>query len=128
MIFKDISLFLPKLIVVLLCTGTTIIDNRTNQNGLSNDRKRRSSEAEAEEPSRKKNLPNNYRFINASNMRNVQAKDEVVKSTKTVDPHALKLTEQRCLTGDVGQILKLNKQFPSSNAFYEVYGKIKRKS
>lgn len=82
--------------------------------GLDNlvkDRKRYSTEAAAEEPARKKMLPNNNAVIESN-----VTKVETVKK---------ELKQQFCLSGDVEQVMKLSKNCPSSlNPFYEVYGKI----
>lgn len=78
---------------------------------LVKDRKRYSTEVVAEEPARKKMQTNNIAVIET----NVTKGETVREEIKNL----------RCLSGDVAQILKLNKDCPSSlNPFYEVYGKI----
>ncbi|KAJ6632675.1 hypothetical protein Bhyg_15750 [Pseudolycoriella hygida] len=94
-------------------------------NNLQPNRKRPSLEAIEEGPARKKNQSSNDNSVE----KNVQTKsangqDETKKNLKAKNPTPSKLVDQRCLTGDVAQVLKLNKSFPNVNAFYEVYAKV----
>lgn len=112
---------------VLFNVGSTIADNRIKQQNFVTAReyhnnsiteKRRRTEVDAEEPARKK-----IQIVASIATKNEHTKitkvqDEVVKSVKIENS-----VGQRCLSGDVGQILKFKKAFASLNALYEVYGK-----
>lgn len=77
------------------------------------DRKRPSTLTE--EPARKQfkfQIPNNDGGKTEADKNNAQSK---------LENTALK--NKRCLSGNVKQILKLNKDFPGLDGFYEVYGK-----
>lgn len=101
--------------------GSTITDiqpgftTAREYNSLVIDRKRRSSSVDAVEPTRKKPLTNNdgkSKIVNAQN--------DALKSEKKENL----AKEQRVVSGNVGQILKIKKKYPSLNALYEVFGKI----
>lgn len=98
--------------------GTITTDNRNNQEGfltarvynnLEIDRKRSASEA-AEEPKRKKYLTD----------KDVKIPTDAIESVKKENS----IKEQRVVSGEVGQILKIKKNYPNLDALYEVYGKI----
>lgn len=85
---------------------------------LEEDRKQLSTKVTAEQhPARKKMQLNKELSRSASSKIVVEKEDQ--QKTKRTDTR-----EQRCLSGDVGQVRKLNQTFPNLDAIYEVYGKI----
>lgn len=88
-----------------------------------NERKRLSTLADETEPARKKFQSNNG--SRNESMKSVNDRHEAVENI--VKPQVRyenkSFVDERCLTGNVSQILTFNKKLPNLEAFYEVYGK-----